>query len=46
MNFQLKKHHEFDIDVLENMFPFEREVYVLLLKEWLEEEYRKAMQKK
>ncbi len=45
MNFQLNKHHDYQIETLENMFPFEREVYVALLKEWLEEEHRKASQK-
>jgi hypothetical protein len=46
LNFQLHKHHNFTIDMLENLAPYEREVYVLLLKEWLEEEYRKQQQKK
>jgi len=41
MNFQLKKHHGFSITELEDMYPFERDVYVILLRQWLEEEAKK-----
>lgn len=37
-NFQLKKHHGFSIDELESMLPYERDIYVILIKQWLEEE--------
>ena len=45
LNFQLKKLHGFGIDELENMIPFERDIYVVLLKQWIEEENRKNAEK-
>jgi hypothetical protein len=44
LNFQLMKHHNWNLDTLENMMPFERDIYVILLKQWLEEELRKQKQ--
>jgi len=38
MNFILMKHHGFSLLELETMMPYERDVYVLLLKQWIEEE--------
>jgi hypothetical protein len=38
MNFNLWKHHNMSPDVLDNMMPFERDIYTILLREWLEEE--------
>jgi hypothetical protein len=38
MNFVLMKHHGFSLTELDNMMPYERDVYVLLLKQWIEEE--------
>ena len=32
------KHHKFSLFELEGMIPYERDVYVLLLKQWIEEE--------
>lgn len=32
------------VDVVENLFPYERDVYVLLLRQWLEEEKRRREQ--
>jgi hypothetical protein len=32
------QHHKYSIDELENMMPFEREVYVSMLMNFLEEE--------
>ena len=37
-NFGLIQHHKYSLTELENMMPFEREVYVALLVEHLEEE--------
>jgi hypothetical protein len=42
MNFILKHHHGWSLDELENMMPFERELYVFQLRQYLEEEKRKA----
>jgi hypothetical protein len=32
------QHHKWSLTELENMIPFERQVYVLLLQQWLTEE--------
>ena len=37
-NFSLMHHHKYSLTELENMIPFERQVYVLLLQQWLTEE--------
>jgi hypothetical protein len=37
-NFQLIQHHKYSLTELENMIPWEREVYVGLLKNYIEEE--------
>lgn len=38
VNFALMQHHKYSYEDIENMFPFEREVYVALLLQFLEEE--------
>lgn len=40
-NFSLVQHHKYSLTELENMMPWEREVYVALLVEYLKEEERK-----
>tara|TARA_B100000424_G_C22811758_1_gene434686 strand:+ start:561 stop:752 length:192 start_codon:yes stop_codon:yes gene_type:complete len=37
-NFALMQHHKYSLEELDNMIPFEREIYVTLLINWLEEE--------
>lgn len=37
-NFALMQHHDYDLDVLENMMPWEREVYIALLTKHLQDE--------
>ncbi len=37
-NFQLMQHHNYSLYDLENMMPYEREIYVKLLSDWLQEE--------
>jgi hypothetical protein len=32
------KHHNFSLSDLEDMMPYERDVYVLLLRRWIKEE--------
>ena len=44
--FSLIQHHKYSLEDLENMMPFEREVYVTLLIQHLEEEKQKYEQKK
>ena len=38
LNFQLMQHHKYSLEDLENMMPWEREIYILLIKEFIEEE--------
>jgi hypothetical protein len=45
LTFQLMQHHKYSITELENMIPFERDIYVAMLLDWLEEEKQKAQQK-
>ena len=44
MNFALMQYHKYSLGDLEQMIPFEREVYVTMLKQYLEEE-QKRLQK-
>ena len=42
LNFQLMKNHNFSLTEIENMIPYEREIYVnLLIKQLKEEEERR-----
>jgi hypothetical protein len=41
MNFALMQYHKYSLTDLEEMIPFEREVYVYMLVEYLEEEKRR-----
>jgi len=36
--FQLIQHHKYSLTELENMIPWEREVYITLLTQYIEEE--------
>ena len=40
------QHHKYSLTVIENMIPWEREVYVTMLVEWIKEDNdrRKAQQ--
>lgn len=38
INFALLQHHKYSLTDLENMIPWEREVYVSLLQQYIEEE--------
>jgi len=40
-NFALLQHHKWSLTEIENMFPWEREIYITLLKNWIEEEEAK-----
>ena len=37
-NFALMQHHKYNLSDIENMMPWERDIYVTLLKQWIEEE--------
>lgn len=38
MNFALMQYHKYSLEDLEEMMPFEREIYVSMLVQYLEEE--------
>lgn len=42
LNFQLIQFHKYSLTELENMIPWEREIYVEMLKQHIEEENAKA----
>ena len=44
LNFALMQHHKYSFTELENMMPWEREIYVSLLQQYVEEENLKAQQ--
>lgn len=46
MNFALMQHHKYSLTELENMIPFERDIYVTLLKNHLEEEEERQKQRR
>ena len=37
-NFALMQHHKYSLTELDDMIPFEREIYVELLSQWIKEE--------
>jgi len=43
-NFQLMQHHKYSLTELENMMPWEREIYLTMLIQWLKEEAEKQKQ--
>ena len=43
-NFALMQHHKYSLTELENMITWEREVYLALLQQYIEEENLKAQQ--
>jgi len=45
-NFALMQHHKYSLTELENMLPWEREIYVTLLIDWIEEEEQKQKESK
>ena len=44
VNFALIQHHKYSLTELENMIPWEREVYLTLLQQYIEEENLKQRQ--
>ena len=46
INFALMQHHKYSLTELENMIPCEREIYLALLQNYIEEENLKAQQEK
>jgi len=44
INFSLMQHHKYSLSDIENMIPWEREIYVSLLQQHIEEENLKTQQ--
>ena len=44
LNFSLMQHHKYSLTEIENMMPWEREVYLGLLNQYIEEENLKSQQ--
>ncbi len=44
VNFALMQHHKYSLTELENMIPWEREIYLSLLHQYIEEENLKRQQ--
>ena len=44
LNFALIQHHKYSLTEIENMMPWERDIYVGLLNQYIEEENLKAQQ--
>lgn len=40
------QHHKYSLTEIENMMPWEREIYVALLLQWIEDENMKARHNK
>lgn len=45
MNFALMQYHKYSLTEVEEMLPFEREIYVYMLIQYLEEEKRRIESK-
>lgn len=43
-NFALMQHHKYSITELEEMMPFERDVYIMLLSQFINEENNRMQQ--
>ena len=44
VNFALMQHHKYSLTELENMIPWEKEIYLALLQQHIEDENLKAQQ--
>jgi hypothetical protein len=44
VNFALMQHHKYSLTELDNMMPWEKEIYLTLLEQYIEEENLKAQQ--
>ena len=45
LNFALMQHHKYSFTEIENMMPWERDIYLGLLNQYIEEENLKAQQR-
>lgn len=44
-NFALMKFHKYTLEDLENMIPWEREVYIILVENWVKEQNDRARER-
>ena len=44
LNFSMMQHHKYSLTEIENMIPWERDIYVGLLNQYIEEQNLKAQQ--
>ena len=44
LNFSLMQHHKYSLTEIENMMPWERDIYLGLLNQYIEDENLKAKQ--
>ena len=44
INFALMQHHKYSLTEIENMIPWEKDIYVSLLEQYIEEENLKQQQ--
>ena len=44
LNFSLMQHHKYSLTEIENMIPWERDIYLGLLNQYIEDENLKAKQ--
>ena len=44
-NFALIKFHKYTLEDLENMLPWEREVYIILVENWVKEQNDRARER-
>ena len=44
LNFDLMQHHKYSLTEIENMMPWERDIYLGLLNQYIEEENVKAQE--
>jgi hypothetical protein len=45
INFGLMQHHKYSLEDLENMMPYEKEIYVSMLLEFLEQEKQRLQER-
>ena len=45
LNFSLMQYHKYSLTEIENMMPWERDIYLSLLEQYIDEENLKAQQK-
>ena len=45
VNFNLMQHHKYTLEDVETMIPFERQIYVQMLSDWIEEENERIKQR-